>query len=69
MTLADMRRSGVYSVSAYCRCGHWADVNVDRLVESLAVPEVRGRLRCSACGARPYQTRPAWHTQPVPMRY
>jgi hypothetical protein len=63
MTLANMRQNGVRKIIAICEaCGHKADVNVDALPETIAVPEVGQRLRCSQCGGRQNNTRPAWHT-------
>jgi hypothetical protein len=63
MTLANMRTNGVYSVIASCEgCGHKADVNVDAMAETTFVPEAGRRLRCSQCGAKQINTRPAWHT-------
>jgi hypothetical protein len=51
MTLANMRRNGVHAVIARCEaCGHAADVNVDAVAETIIVPEVGRRLRCSGCG-------------------
>ena len=65
MTLANMRLNGVRSVSATCaNCGRSTDVNVDLLPETLIVPEVGKRLRCSHCGGETISTRPAWHTSP-----
>jgi rRNA maturation protein Nop10 len=64
MTLADMRQNGVRTVIASCaNCGRSADVNVDPLPESLAVPETGRRLRCSHCGGKTVSTQPAWHTE------
>jgi hypothetical protein len=60
MTLANMRQHGVRANSA--TCGHEADVNVDALLETLAVPKVGQRFRCSECGGKQINTRPAWHT-------
>jgi DNA-directed RNA polymerase subunit RPC12/RpoP len=58
-----MRANGVRVVIAACEaCGHKADVNVDALPETTFVPEVGRRLRCSACGGKRINTRPAWHT-------
>ena len=63
MTLANMRLNGVRAVIASCaNCGRAADVNVDLLPETLIVPEVGKRLRCSSCGGKTISTRPAWHT-------
>jgi hypothetical protein len=63
MTLANMRKDGVRAVIASCQvCGHKADVNVDALPEKIIVPEAGRRLRCSRCGGKRIDTRPAWHT-------
>jgi DNA-directed RNA polymerase subunit RPC12/RpoP len=63
MSLANMRANGVYSVIATCEaCGHKADLNVDALPETTFVPEAGRRLRCTACGGKRIDTRPAWHT-------
>ena len=65
MSLANMRQSGVRSVTAQCEsCNHSADVLVDALAETVFVPHVARRLRCSACGGKQINTRPAWHTGP-----
>ena len=70
MTLANMRKNGVRVVIAKCEaCGHTADVNVDTLPEGVTVPEAGRRMRCSQCGGKRINTRPAWHTtaaQPLP---
>ena len=63
MTLANMRQNGVSAVTATCQaCGREADVNVEALAETIAVPKVGQRLRCSQCGGKQINTRPAWHT-------
>lgn len=63
MTLGNMRSLGVRAVAATCRaCGRAADVVVDQLDRAIFVPDVGRRLRCSACGGRRVETRPAWHT-------
>src|SRR5271170_1407177 len=63
MSLANMRENGVHAVIATCQaCGHKADVNVDELPASTAVPHVGQRLRCSQCGGKKIETRPARHT-------
>ena len=62
MSLANMRANGVREVSATCEaCGHQADVNVEALPESVHVPQVSRRLRCTQCGGKQINTRPAWH--------
>ena len=63
MTLANMRENGVHAVIASCEaCGHAADVNVDSLAETTAVPNVGHRLRCSNCDGKRINTRSARHT-------
>jgi hypothetical protein len=63
MTLANMRHNGVRALIATCEgCGHKADVNADALPEAMAVPETARRFRCSLCGGKKINTRPAWHT-------
>jgi hypothetical protein len=63
MTLANMRANGVRAVIDTCEnCNRSADVNVDALPETTAVPKVGHRLRCSSCGGKKIATRPAWHT-------
>jgi DNA-directed RNA polymerase subunit RPC12/RpoP len=63
MSLANMRQNGVRMVIASCaNCGRSADVNVDLLPETLAVPDAGKRLRCSQCGGKSISTRPARHT-------
>jgi hypothetical protein len=67
MTLANMRSNGVRAVIAtFEACGHKADVNVDALPENVTVPETGRRLRCSHCGGKQINTRPAWHTAALP---
>jgi DNA-directed RNA polymerase subunit RPC12/RpoP len=63
MSLANMRANGVRAVIAACEaCGHKADVIVDAMPETTFVPEGGRRLRCTACGGKRINTRPAWHT-------
>jgi hypothetical protein len=63
MTLANMRQNSVRAVTATCEaCKREADINVDALPESVHVPEAGKRLRCSSCGGKQINTRPAWHT-------
>ena len=63
MSLKNMRQNGVRSVTAQCEaCNHQADVNVDTLPETVYVPHVARRMRCSNCNGKQINTRPAWHT-------
>jgi hypothetical protein len=63
MTLANMRADGVRMVIAtFKACGHKADVNVEALPENMFVPVAGRRLRCSQCGGKRINTRPARHT-------
>jgi hypothetical protein len=62
MTLSNMRQNGVRAVTAQCEaCNHAADVLVDALPETMHVPHVSRRLRCSQCNGKQINTRPAWH--------
>jgi DNA-directed RNA polymerase subunit RPC12/RpoP len=64
MTLGNMRQNGVSAVIATCQsCGHKADVNVDAFAATIFVPEAGRRLRCSQCGGKMIDARPAWHTR------
>ena len=64
MTLANMCINGVHAVIATCQtCEHRADVNVDALAPIIFVPKIGRRLRCSQCGVKRIDTRPAWHTR------
>jgi hypothetical protein len=63
MTLANRRANGVRPVIATCEAfGQEADLNVDVFPENVFVLEAGRRLRCSACGGKRVDTRPAWHT-------
>jgi hypothetical protein len=63
MSLANMRQNGVRAVVATCEsCNRSADVNVDAMPETVYVPHVGRRLRCSQCNGKAISTRPAWHT-------
>jgi hypothetical protein len=66
MTLGNMRANGVRAVIATClnrECGHKADFVVGQLGDDVAAPEVGRRMRCTKCGERKIESRPAWHTQ------
>jgi hypothetical protein len=60
MDLANMRSLGVTRIDVCCGCGHQSTIDVSRLPDDLAVPDIRLRLRCSKCGKRPTETRPDW---------
>jgi DNA-directed RNA polymerase subunit RPC12/RpoP len=63
ITLRNMRENGVRAVIASCeKCGHKADVVADQLPDDVFVPGVAKRLRCSQCGSKRINSRPAWHT-------
>jgi hypothetical protein len=63
MTLGNMRKNGVHAVIATCEtCGDKADVNVDAVPETIAVPKIGRRLRRSQWGGKQIDTRPACHT-------
>lgn len=50
MSLANMRENGVTKVDVTCGCGHEAVVDVSELPGTVCVPDLPGRMRCSACG-------------------
>ena len=61
-------------VLAWCNaCGHNAVLAlgplVDRLGRDHPVPDVRQVMRCSECGSREVDTRPAWQTPGGASRY
>lgn len=60
MTLGNMRANDVTRIDLWCRCGHYATVDVDHLPDAVRLPAMRLRYRCSRCGARPYSSRPHW---------
>jgi hypothetical protein len=63
MTLANMRAHGVLSIAAHCErtaCGRTAVGNVDGLADTLPVPDVALKLRCSECDGRRIKTIPNW---------
>lgn len=51
-----------------CACGHRLIVDVSGIDGAVEVPAMIGRLRCSACGRRPFMVRPNWMEMPVPGR-
>jgi hypothetical protein len=57
-TLGQMRAGGVRWIDLFCHCGREETATVEGLPDDLVVSELRERLRCSRCGARPRQTRP-----------
>ena len=67
MSLGNMRSHGVRAVVAECRdCRHKADVVIDQLDDAVFVPDAGRRMRCSSCGGRRIETRPAWHSASRP---
>ncbi len=65
-TLKSIAAEGM-DVIAFCDapgCGHIATVSIgtliDRLGPGLPFPELRARLRCSACGGRNVGAQPDW---------
>ena len=63
MTLGNMRQNGARWVSLTCilPCAHRSDILVDHLADDIPVPSIGRRYRCSACGRRGPESRPAWH--------
>lgn len=60
MDLEKMRSLGVRCVEVLCCCGRETVVDVSALPSEVAVPSLRLRMRCAACGARPRHARPDW---------
>jgi hypothetical protein len=61
-----MRAQGMRWIDMFCLCGHEETKTVDDLPDRLSVSDLRERLRCARCGARPRQTRP--HSAAAPLR-
>ena len=64
MTLGNMRANGVRAVIATClnrERRHKADSSSTSSAMTLFVPDVGRRMRCSACGERKIESRPACH--------
>jgi hypothetical protein len=63
MTIANMRANGVRWIMLACPapCHHIADIPADDLPEFMPVIDVGRRYRCSACGRKGPESRPAWH--------
>jgi hypothetical protein len=68
MDLANLRSLGLSKVMAYCACSHEASIDVSAMPDDVFVPEIRLRLRCTQCGARPMETRPDWTNYPATGR-
>jgi len=66
MNPANMRSLGVRSIFATCDYGRSASIDVSSLPGTVAVPALRWRLRCSACGSRPADVRPDWREHRAP---
>lgn len=65
MDLDNMRKNGVRHLQVFCyQCRHEADVNADDFPGHLAVKSFEGRFKCSECGSKRVEVRPAWHTNP-----
>ena len=59
MSLTNMRQNGVRAVTATCaNCGRSADVSVDALPETLAVPRPANASDAAAAAARRYRPGP-----------
>lgn len=72
MDLANMRANGVRHLTVTCvPCWRHVDVLADQWAADEPVPAMARRFRCSICGSKNVQTRPAWHlkvdaTPPAP---
>ena len=61
MRISWLRGRGMTRVIATCgACRHSGPVEIAGMPDSMPVPDVGLRLRCSACGGREIETRPDW---------
>jgi hypothetical protein len=61
MTLANMRKNGVHSLSVTCElCHHEAVMNADAFGDAIPVPAFGPRMICSSCGIVGADVRPNW---------
>jgi hypothetical protein len=61
MTLANMRKHGVRSLSIACHlCHHQVVMNVDAFGDAVPVPSFGPRMVCTACGIVGADARPNW---------
>ena len=63
--LSHLRQHEVTAIFAWCyACSRGEELDLDMLIERLGpdlpVPDVAKHLRCSRCGGKTVQTRPAW---------
>jgi hypothetical protein len=71
-TLADLASAGVLSVAVWCsECRTSRRLPLGAMIaragSSLPFPKASARLRCSACGARPYGAQPIYPGTPEGM--
>lgn len=65
MQLWDLLRAGAVEVEVWCNaCHHHAALPTRRLIDrfgtAFPVPEIAQKCRCTRCGSRDVQSRPAW---------
>lgn len=65
MDIANARQNGATGLWAFCTCGHEGIVPLDRFRDDTPVPDAGDQLRCSACGRKGVDTRPAWGSPPA----
>jgi len=53
MTLANMRATGIRTLSVLCRCGREREVEIDCFNGTLVVIHMLQHFRCGECGQRP----------------
>ena len=60
MTLGNMRALDITSIDVTCECGRESTVGADGWPDSVEIPALRWRLKCTECGRRPIDVRPDW---------
>ncbi|WP_147283785.1 hypothetical protein [Bosea caraganae] len=68
MTLGNMRENGTRWIALYCPlpCSHHTDILVDELADEVEVPSIGRRYRCTKCGRKGPESRPAGHLSERP---
>lgn len=60
MDIASAKANGVSGVLASCLCGYEGIVPFGDMAETVFIPDISLRLKCSACGSRDVRTVPDW---------
>jgi hypothetical protein len=60
MTLGNMRALRITSIDVTCECGRQPIVDASGWPETIEIPALRWRLKCTECGGRPVYVHPDW---------